>query len=42
MNDTVLSLLAGACYSAAYIAPKPLCFYYLIASTVLVIVMRGF
>jgi hypothetical protein len=37
---TVLALIAGACYSAAYISPKPYCFIALAVSSILVVLMR--
>jgi hypothetical protein len=38
---TVIAVLAGASYSAAYIAPKPWCFVALAVSTILVAYMRS-
>lgn len=36
----LLAILAGACYSAAYIFPKPYCYLGLTISTICVILMR--
>lgn len=38
---TVLAILAGACYSAAYVAPKPWYFLGLLLSVVLVAYLRS-
>lgn len=34
------AMLASACYSAAYVAPKPWCFVFLGVSALLVTLMR--
>jgi hypothetical protein len=39
--STVIAVLAGACYSAAYIAPRPWCYIALGISTLLVAYMRS-
>lgn len=38
---TLAAVLAGACYSAAYIAPKPYCYIALVVSMLLVWAMRA-
>lgn len=42
MKSILISCLAGACYSAAYVSPKPFWVVFLVCSTVLVGYMRAF
>jgi len=36
-----LAMLTGALTSAAWIAPKPYCYYFVAAATVLFVVIKG-
>lgn len=38
---SILAILAGGAYSAAYISQKPWCYVFLAISTTLVAIMRG-